>query len=68
VVVDYTRPLPRRAPPGLPPIVPNHARLSRFVYNGTVDVLRGVSERVTIGRATRGGRPLDNWFVLCREA
>jgi hypothetical protein len=31
------------------------------------DFLRGVSRHVSIGRATRGGKPLDNWFVLCRN-
>ncbi len=65
VLVDYTR-LPTRAPSGWPAILRNDQRLSRFVYNGTQDVLRGVSKHVTIGRATRHGKPLDNWFVLCR--
>jgi hypothetical protein len=31
-----------------------------------VDVMRRVSERVTIGRAERGGKPMDNWFALVR--
>jgi hypothetical protein len=29
-------------------------------------VVRGVSKHVSIGRAWRGTRVLDNWFVLCR--
>lgn len=66
VLVDYLR-VPPRSPAGWPAILPNHARLSRFVYNQTQDVLRGVSRHVTIGRATRRGKPMDNWFVLCRE-
>lgn len=65
VLVDYTR-LPKRPLTGAPPLLPNDARLSRFVYNQTKDVVRGVSQHVSIGRAWRGTRQLDNWFVLCR--
>ncbi len=65
VLVDYLR-LPPRGLPSWPPILPNTARLSRFVYNGTQDILRGVSNHVSIGRATKGGRPMDAWFILCR--
>ncbi len=65
LLVDYLR-VPPRAPRGWPPILPNEARLSRFVYAGTQDVLRGVSRHVSIGRASRGGRPMDAWFALCR--
>jgi hypothetical protein len=32
-----------------------------------IDVMRGVSTHVSIGRARRGGKMSDNWFVLCRE-
>ncbi len=66
VLVDYTR-LPPRHPEGWPPILSNAARVSFFVYNGTQDVLRGVSKHVSIGRATKGGKDLPAWFVLCRE-
>lgn len=65
VLVDYTR-LPSKKPDGWPAITGNDQRLSRFVYNQTQDVLRGVSRHVTIGRASRSGKDLDNWFVLCR--
>ena len=65
LLVDYLR-IPPSAPSGWPPILPNEARLSRFVYAGTQDVLRGVSAHVSIGRATRGGKPMDAWFALCR--
>lgn len=65
MLVDYTR-LPTLAPKGWPRILRNEQRLSRFVYNGTQDVLRGVSKHVSIGRAMRNGKDLDNWFVLCR--
>ncbi|MFZ1866714.1 MAG: hypothetical protein WAU39_21010 [Polyangiales bacterium] len=66
VLVDYLR-LPSDRPPHWPVILPNSARLSRFVYGGTQDILRGVSRHVTIGRATKGGKPMSAWFVLCRQ-
>lgn len=65
ILIDYTR-LPPRNLNGWPNIIPNSARLSRFVYNGTQDILRGVSDTVSIGRATKGGKPMDAWFILCR--
>ena len=66
LLVDYLM-LPPRAPAGWPAILPNSARLSRVVYYGMQDVLRGVSEHVTIGRATKGGKNMNAWFALCRE-
>jgi hypothetical protein len=66
VVIDYCE-VPPDKPAQWPPILPNSARLSRFIYYRTRDFMRGVSQHVTIGRATREGKPMDNWFVLCRE-
>ena len=66
VVIDYRR-LPSDKPANWPPIMPNSARLSRFIYNGTVDVMRRVSGHVTIGRAMRDNKPMDAWFVLVRR-
>ena len=66
VLVDYLRVPPKR-PEHWPEILPNSARLSKVVYNGMQDVLRGVSRHVAIGRATKGGKPMSSWFVLCRE-
>ncbi len=66
LLVNYLR-VPPRKPAHWPAILGNEERLSRFVYNGTQDVLRGVSQHVTIGRAMKGGRWLPAWFVLCRE-
>jgi hypothetical protein len=66
VLVDYLR-LPPKHPSAWPPIVSNRARLSRFVYYNMQDVLRRVSTHVSIGRATRKGKNMDAWFVLCRE-
>jgi hypothetical protein len=67
VNIDYTR-VPPRGASGWPGVLPNSARLSRFIYNGTQDRMRGVSEHVTIGRASRAGKDMDNWFVLVRES
>jgi hypothetical protein len=66
VLVDYLRVPPER-PEHWPPILPNSARVSKVVYDGTQDILRGVSTHVSIGRATKGGKPMSAWFVLCRD-
>ena len=66
LLVDYLK-VPPSAPPGWPPILPNEARLSRFVYVGTQDVLRAISEHVCIGRAQKQGKWLPAWFVLVRQ-
>jgi len=65
LVIDYTA-LPPRKPDAWPPILPNSVRLGRVIYYQTRDVVRAVSEHVTVGRDTRNGTPLDAWFVLCR--
>ena len=65
VLIDYTLTPPRK-PEAWPSIAHKYTRLSRVVFYGTQDVLRGVSAHVSIGRARRGGRWMDNWFVLCR--
>ncbi|MEM9070551.1 MAG: hypothetical protein AAGE52_18745 [Myxococcota bacterium] len=66
LLVNYLR-LPPRGLPSWPPVISNAARLSRFVYNGTQDVLRKVSTHVTIGRAQKSGRWMPAWFVLVRD-
>lgn len=66
VVIDY-HDVPDRKPEGWPKILPNSARLSRFVYYRTRDYMRGVSKHVSIGRAMRDEKMMDNWFVLCRD-
>lgn len=66
VLVDYTR-QPKGKLAHWPEILGNEERLSRFVYAGMIDALRGVSEHVSIGRAIRNGKTADNWFILCRQ-
>jgi hypothetical protein len=70
VLIDYTQvpAVDSARPEGWPAIRPNSAGLSRFIYNGTQDTMRGVSRHVSIGRAARAGKWMDNWFVLCRRS
>ena len=68
VVVDYFQIPDGDVAPGWPPVVDNHWRLQRFVYEGTRDFMRRVSAHVSIGAAFKGDRPLDHYFVLCRQA
>jgi hypothetical protein len=65
-LLDYTE-LPRNKPPDWPDIAPSSSRLGWFVYGELADYLRRVSAHVSIGRAYRSHKPLDNWFILCRE-
>jgi len=66
VDIDYTM-LAKEKVPSWPPIEPAGARLGRFIYQGTVDVMRGISSHVTIGRARRKRGWMNAWFVLVRE-
>jgi hypothetical protein len=63
--IDYTR-VPNAKPDAWPAIKPNDG-LGKLVYGGMIDVMRGISSHVSIGRAFRGGKWTDNYFVLCRE-
>jgi hypothetical protein len=67
VIIDYTR-VPGGKPDSWPPILPTSARLSRFVYHGTNDLVRRVSRYVSVGRLRKGERPKDTWFVLVRKS
>ena len=66
IAVDYTK-LPSQKVASWPPIIPNSARLGRFVYADMIDYLRRVSAHVTIGRAVRHGKETENYFLLCRQ-
>lgn len=66
VDIDYTM-LPREKPDGWPELLPNEARLGRFVYAGMIDVMRGLSRHVSIGRAKKRARWMNAWFVLVRQ-
>jgi hypothetical protein len=64
--IDYKM-LPKERVATWPEILPNSARLGSLVYEGMVDHMRGISNHVSIGRAEKGGKMMDAWFVLCRE-
>jgi hypothetical protein len=66
VDIDYTL-VPHDRPEAWPPVVPNSGRMGRFVYDGLVDVMRGVSSVVSIGRARKKNAWMDAWFVLVRQ-
>jgi hypothetical protein len=64
--IDY-RFVPPAHPAGWPDVRPNDRGASFFVYRNMVDYLRRVSQHVLIGSATRDGKELGNYFLLCRE-
>jgi hypothetical protein len=64
--VDY-REVPPVHPPSWPEIKRNDRGASFFVYRDMVDHLRRVSRHVLIGSASRHGKELGNYFMLCRE-
>ncbi len=55
------------APEGFPAPAPNDRGISTLVYGNMVDVMRGVSAHVSVGRAIKKGKLTSNYFVLCRE-
>jgi hypothetical protein len=67
VVIDYFRIPDGPVADGWPPVVPNTQGLQRFVYHRTRDFMRRVSAHVTIGAAYKVEKPLDHYFILCRE-
>ena len=64
--IDY-RQVPPAHPPNWPEIKPNNRGASFFVYRDMVDHLRRVSRHVLIGSASRHGKDLGSYFLLCRE-
>jgi hypothetical protein len=67
VVVDYFQMPDGAVPSEWPKVVPNTQGIQRFVYNGTRDFMRRVSEHVSIGAAYKGEKALDHYFVLVRQ-
>jgi len=65
--VDYYS-LPSEQLDGAPALAPNDKGVSTLIYGHMIDVLRGVSAHVTIGRAVKKGQDTPNYFLLCREA
>ena len=67
VVIDYFQVPTGAVSVGWPRVVPNSAGLQRLVYYHTRDFMRAVSKHVSIGLACKEEKPLDHYFVLCRE-
>jgi hypothetical protein len=67
VVVDYFEVPDAPVPDGWPAVAANDKAPQRFVYGGTRDFIRRVTDNVSIGAAFKGERPLDHYFTLCRE-
>jgi hypothetical protein len=65
--IDYYK-LPTETIPGGPKVKPNTTVPANLIYGYMVDVMRGVSEHVTIGRAIKKGKKTGNYFMLVREA
>lgn len=66
VLIDYQR-LPSETPTGWPALQGNEHGIARLVYGFMIDRLRRVSEHVTVGSASRDGKDLHAYFVLCRQ-
>ncbi|MGK4000886.1 hypothetical protein [Sorangium sp. So ce1024] len=66
IVIDYFQVPDGPVPDGWPPVVPNSKGLQSFVYDGTRDFMRRVSQHVSIGAAYKGEKSLDHYFTLCR--
>lgn len=63
-----SRQVPVSAPANWPKPRPASKAIFPFVYLNLIDVLRGVSRRVVIGRPTYiGKKPPDSYFVLIRQ-
>lgn len=65
-VIDYTK-IPPKKPSDWPALASNERGMSRLVFGGMTDFVRGVSEHVCIGRAYKSGKAVDAWFILCRQ-
>jgi hypothetical protein len=66
VDIDHAM-VPGEKPDDWPDIVPNDGGLGRFIYDSEIDVMRGLSGHVSIGRGRTNGRFVDHWFVLVRQ-
>lgn len=67
VVIDYFQVPDAEVPASWPKVVSNDRGVQQFVYKGTRDFMRRVSDHVSVGAAFKGEKPLDHYFVLCRR-
>jgi hypothetical protein len=69
ILFDYTKvPDQSEVPADWPTVKPNGRGFSRFVYKDMHDFCRRVSADVVIGKATRLGKSIGQYFVLTRGA
>ena len=67
LVIDYTQ-VPKSKPDVWPDIEANDKGfLNPLVWGGMVDYLRKVSEHVSIGKATKKGKAIGQYFALVRR-
>ncbi|MBS2011708.1 MAG: hypothetical protein JST00_02245 [Deltaproteobacteria bacterium] len=67
LVIDYTK-VPKSKPSSWPEIEANdQGFLNKIVWGGMVDYLRRVSTHVSIGRATKDGKAIGQYFALVRR-
>lgn len=66
-VVDYLQVPTGDVPDGWPTLKRNEEGLQRFVYGGTTDFMRKVSDRVSVGMPFKGDKCMGMPFVLVRE-
>jgi hypothetical protein len=67
LVIDYGL-VPKSKPDVWPEIEANdRGFLNTLVWSGMVDYLRRISEHVSIGRATKKGKPIGQYFALVRR-
>ena len=67
LVIDYGK-VPSSKPASWPAIESNdQGFLNGIVWGGMVDYLRRVSQHVSIGAATKGGKPIGQYFALVRR-
>jgi hypothetical protein len=64
--IDY-RQVPATVPERWPSARDNDHGVARLVFGGMFDTLRAVSAVVMVGRASRRGREMDAYFILCRS-
>ena len=63
---DYTAPIPE-PPTEFPPVKPNEAGFSRFVYAGLTDKVRRIASDCVIGAAFRRGKQTGDYFMLLKR-
>ncbi len=67
LVIDYGK-VPTSKPASWPAIEANDKGiLNGIVWGGMVDYLRRVSQHVSVGFATKGGKPIGQYFALVRR-